>query len=211
MFKSTDCDIPQNKVDYIIEVLKNNRVTVSVRNIVNNSHLDMVLQQQYEHAYVDMLNVNNDTNISPRLLTVDMYRHKVLELISRNGVYRIYFSVPINVYNAHELISNKRIEWDDKMSVDLGCIYWLSVRLREVVASLQYILDDDVYRWSEVCSPPTSTDLQLHPDNSYVYALFEELKNTTKMFVDVFGYDTLDDIRDIFSVCGHCGIKYLEE
>lgn len=205
VFNPTDYGIPQDKLDYMLKMLKDYEVTLAIEDVSFNPDIKITDLQQCEDIKVARMNTRNDSQIPPRCITLDMYRHKVLIFTSHNTTLKIFFSLIKNVYDNNEtVVPNKQIELEDKMPRDFSGIYIFSLYLRDTMTHWLCIMADDIYKWAESYG---CVDL-LYDDDSYLYASFDHLKKNAKIFIEMFGHDTIESAIEDLSTCGCCGNEY---
>ncbi len=208
MFKSIDYGIPQDKLDCLNEMLKDNGIAVSVENVPCNPNLNIEDGQQFENILVDRINSadgDQPSKMSPRHITSDMYRHQVLIFTLRKKTEKIFFSTPKHKYDKNgKLVRNLETKRDDAMPEDFRGIYYFSVYLRYVMRCWLPLIEDDIYKWAELYD----TANLLADNNSYLYRSFDYYREIATMFIELFGQDTIENAIDDLSVCGCCGKTY---
>ncbi len=205
-FKSEDHGIPQDKFDYVVKMLKDNGVTFEQDRSPDNPRLRMMGVQQCEDITVCKLNNNFDgEKINPRQMNKDMFEHFTMTLSTKDTVRVIQTSRPMMVHGGSgKLIPNIQRYPTDKLSKNLSDICRFGHWLYWMISLWEYFVSDDIYLWAESCGCAELLD----DEKSYLYDTFNYYKEVVQSFVDIFGYDVIEQAMNDLAICGHCGTEY---
>lgn len=200
MFEENRYKLPEDKFDYVIKVFHGLGVSITVEEVSENPHIDLLACQDDHNKSAKGIGVK------PRKLTLDSYIHTVIALKKGDLVREIFMSTYRECYDGDgKQIVNPELSFMDKLRVrDVGPylvtsgLFW-SMLCQEPREAFKHILDDNLYLWAEAYG------ITGRLDEGRFERSFEYYKHITQSFVDVLGEDIVIDLIDSFFVCGACG------
>ncbi len=202
-FNPENHGIRKDKFDYIIKMLEECGVTISVEHTSSNPDLIIAELQQYEDDMVESINdIFTGLKVIPRRMTMDTYKHQVVSFISNGVAHKISCSTPLMGYNAEgKLTQHPTIVAEDSVPEEFLGIYLLAALLRHAVAFWKDFVADDIYTWAEKRGCADS----LNDEGSYLYNAFDYQKEIVGTLIAVFGHDRIEQaVNDLVdnSCCG---------
>lgn len=178
-------------LDCILAMVKDSHVTLDLSHPDHNPYAS-IDPQATEDARIKRFNTRNGTTVVSRNASDIKYRHDRLTLKSPNCVRTITKSYKkIILLSSGEYTDNPQIETWEKIPDDKKALFALGVCLLSIRFVWKSCMDNDIYSWAEI----QGWTRFLHDDDfSYMYDTFERDRDSVQTLVDIFGYETIENV-----------------